>query len=64
MEPLAFGRLRVLPVGTRHRCRYSACVSIPTEHSPITVDEVVYDLAHLSAFSAAIPGKGTSMEPT
>lgn len=33
-------------------------MSIPTEHSPITVDEVVYDLAHLRALSAAIPGKG------
>jgi hypothetical protein len=33
-------------------------VSVPTEHLPITVDEVVYDLTHLKAFSAAIPGKG------
>lgn len=33
-------------------------MSIPTEHSPITVDGDVYDLAHLSAFSATIPGKG------
>jgi hypothetical protein len=33
-------------------------VLIPTEHSPITVDDVVYDLSHLSTFSAAIPGKG------
>src|SRR5690606_32540687 len=35
-----------------------ASVSIPTEHSPVTVAKVAYDLAHLSAFSAAIPGKG------
>lgn len=55
---LAFGRPRVIPVGTRRRCSYSAYVSIPIEHFPIAVDEVVYDLAHLSAFSAAIPGKG------
>lgn len=48
----------MMPVGTRHSCSYSPRVSIPAEHPSITIGGVVYDLAHLDAFSAAIPGKG------
>lgn len=47
-----------MSVGTRHGCSYSLGVSIPVKHPPITIGGVVYDLAHLDAFSAAIPGKG------
>ena len=35
-------------------------MSIEREHPPLTVDGVVYDFAHLKAFSAAIPGKGVT----
>ncbi|MFD2053664.1 hypothetical protein ACFSQT_11355 [Mesorhizobium calcicola] len=51
-----------LLVGGRRPCRYSACVSIPTEHPSITIDGNTYDLTHLKAFSASIPGKGISAE--
>ncbi|WP_202367959.1 hypothetical protein [Mesorhizobium sp. L-2-11] len=35
-----------------------ACVS---QHLPITVDGTSYDLTHLQAFSASIPGKGIDL---
>ncbi|WP_300514132.1 hypothetical protein [Aliiroseovarius sp.] len=33
-------------------------MSIPFSHSSLVIDEITYDLSHLTAFAAAIPGKG------
>lgn len=33
-------------------------MTIPLRHAPLQADGVTYDLAHLDAFAAAIPGKG------
>lgn len=48
----------MMAVGTRHGCSYSPRVCIPAKHPPIVVDGVVYDLEHLDALFATIPGKG------
>lgn len=60
----SFGALQILVqflVGDRHPCKYSTCVCIPIEHLPITVGGTSYDLTHLQAFSASIPGKGNDV---